>query len=363
MIRGRDLDQIKVCPSCKFANPIDSTICARCKINLVPLLTARLTPSVPRDILEVSPPNHEHLLSKLKPETLLFVIVGQEQPIYVAKSTRIMLGREIPSHITPQITLDPQHAFYFGVSREHAVIECSNGACYIRDLESTNGTWVNERSLIPNRAYRLNSGDLIRLGQLGIYVYFRAERITQMNCVVTDARTTFIELTPEYLTSTLGPYLITLSKIQGILDVALERTQLVFIVRAIHMDAHAETVYLDLLVNDEFLDFLESSVRQWREQHKADIRSLWQVEENMDWRSAAVRKDSFVSRYAELRDKLHPALTQLVHQFLSELAPELQEQDKVTYTEKLLPVFYQLVHSPLHITRQSVVEVAGKTSM
>ncbi|MBN1888199.1 MAG: protein kinase [Thermoflexales bacterium] len=50
------------------------------------------------------------------------------------------------------------------VSRTHAEISFQNLVWILTDLNSTNGTFVNENRLVANQAVRLNVGDVIRLG-------------------------------------------------------------------------------------------------------------------------------------------------------------------------------------------------------
>jgi pSer/pThr/pTyr-binding forkhead associated (FHA) protein len=58
-----------------------------------------------------------------------------------------------------------------GVSRQHAAIRYTDSTFTIEDLKSSNGTWVNENRLEPNQPRVLRNGDVIRLGQLIIFVY------------------------------------------------------------------------------------------------------------------------------------------------------------------------------------------------
>ena len=53
------------------------------------------------------------------------------------------------------------------VSRRHAEIALRGGVCVIRDLGSSNGTWVNGRAV---RRARLRSGDELQLGETVICV-------------------------------------------------------------------------------------------------------------------------------------------------------------------------------------------------
>ena len=49
------------------------------------------------------------------------------------------------------------------ISRRHALMSTRDGAIEIEDLDSLNGTWVNERRI--GSAVRLAAGDVVRLGQ------------------------------------------------------------------------------------------------------------------------------------------------------------------------------------------------------
>lgn len=50
------------------------------------------------------------------------------------------------------------------ISRRHASFACMEAICTITDLESSNGTKLNEEKLIPHRPYPLNQGDVIEIG-------------------------------------------------------------------------------------------------------------------------------------------------------------------------------------------------------
>jgi len=73
----------------------------------------------------------------------------------------IEIGRFSPGDTVPTGTLaiaDPT------VSRRHCVItRDADGRCFVRDL-SRNGTWLDERRLVPNVEIEIRSGQAIRLG-------------------------------------------------------------------------------------------------------------------------------------------------------------------------------------------------------
>lgn len=58
-------------------------------------------------------------------------------------------------------------------SRQHAQILRRNGHYLIRDLNSTNGTFVNGWRLIPGDCHPLTDGDRVQFGKGGIVLTFR----------------------------------------------------------------------------------------------------------------------------------------------------------------------------------------------
>jgi len=52
-----------------------------------------------------------------------------------------------------------------GVSRKHCSIEVSAaGQLVVRDLGSSNGTYINGNRVVPNQPIELRSGDVLALG-------------------------------------------------------------------------------------------------------------------------------------------------------------------------------------------------------
>jgi pSer/pThr/pTyr-binding forkhead associated (FHA) protein len=86
---------------------------------------------------------------------------------------RIIVGRADSEH-EDSIGLDmtPYNAASNGVSRIHAAFEYKDGAIYVEDLESTNGTRINGFQLTPNQLYRLRDGDELEFGRARLVVRF-----------------------------------------------------------------------------------------------------------------------------------------------------------------------------------------------
>lgn len=360
------MDEMKICPQCQFANRIDATFCARCSINLVPLLTARVTPSVPEQAVKLSPPNHTDLVQKLQPEMLLLVTAGKGEPIYIARNKLMVFGRELSTETLPRVDLTPFDGHLLGVSRQHASLEFSKNTYTVRDLESTNGTWLNGTKLVPHRPYKVESGDLLRMGQMGIYIYFQLKPMTTSKVTLTDLSSAAISLTPEYLTNKIGPYLMILSDIHDYIDTLLERTKLMVAITRLYWDATTYKVHVDLRMDEELLHFIAVVVSQWKSQHEANIRKIWAMEDDTEWVApnlhAGIRPDdSRIEAYKELQAQLYAPLTILVRECLDKLALDLTATEKEIACSRLLPVFYRLVRSPLQLLEEPIVEYSAGT--
>lgn len=89
----------------------------------------------------------------------------------------IRLGRPDPvTAAQPDIDFTDMAGYRMGVSRHHAEIHWyHDNLLNLYDLGSSNGTHLNGERLATNKAYPLYNGDEIRLGQLGLYVYYEIQ--------------------------------------------------------------------------------------------------------------------------------------------------------------------------------------------
>jgi pSer/pThr/pTyr-binding forkhead associated (FHA) protein len=76
-----------------------------------------------------------------------------------------IIGRsDAQSVYPPDIDLASLRARDRGVSRRHAALVTYGGELHILDLDSVNGTFVNNKRLLPESPYALRHGDRILLG-------------------------------------------------------------------------------------------------------------------------------------------------------------------------------------------------------
>ena len=103
------------------------------------------------------------------------IITGKA--LFVPSAAEITLGRRSDQttknlqHI--DIDLQPFDAEEKGVSRVHARLTRRDNMVFITDLNSTNGTRLNDRRLVAGSERLLRDGDVLQLGSLRIVVSFR----------------------------------------------------------------------------------------------------------------------------------------------------------------------------------------------
>ena len=104
------------------------------------------------------------------PCVLLFFPDGTK-PLELWNIATVTLGRaDNYGKKQPMIDLNSHHGALLGVSRLHAEIFYRDGNYFVRDLESTNGTWVNSHKLEHHHEMQLLDGDTLRLGHLMIQI-------------------------------------------------------------------------------------------------------------------------------------------------------------------------------------------------
>lgn len=129
--------------------------------------TRHLNP-INSEFLKMNIPEQQHSIEG--PCIMLYLPDGTE-PLELWNIAVATLGRADTYNKTqPTIDLNAHHASLLGVSRLHAQIFYRDGHYYVKDLGSTNGTWVNNIKLQGSEEIRLANGDSLRLGHLMMQV-------------------------------------------------------------------------------------------------------------------------------------------------------------------------------------------------
>ncbi len=98
----------------------------------------------------------------LNPQDPHMTVAPEHAHTPISQTEALTIGREAAS----KLVINHQ-----SISRHHAAITCTNGAYFLRDMGSRNGTFINEIRLAPDRDYLLKSRDYIRIGNLINYQF------------------------------------------------------------------------------------------------------------------------------------------------------------------------------------------------
>jgi hypothetical protein len=153
----------KFCPACKLGNDANSVTCRHCgaSLDLTSAKTAEKEAQPPGEY--ASPSNG-----------LAFYLAGSTTPIATTVDQEFVLGRKTEGESEPLVDLSNPDGFAMGVSRRHAMIRPGENGYVIIDLNSSNGTWLNGKILVPTQPYDLPSGGLVQLGRLKLVVIYNA---------------------------------------------------------------------------------------------------------------------------------------------------------------------------------------------
>lgn len=161
---------VQICPNCKRENRADATVCTYCGTLLIDraIETARVSDFAS----QVRRPDSSAPLVELRPGLLALYVMGEKEPILLEGQTAT-LGRIVFGEPAPTVDLTDHHGRLLGVSRQHAMIHPVDNGYSLEDLDSSNGTWLNDKRVEPHQLVPLHSGDLIRLGQLVLMAHFQ----------------------------------------------------------------------------------------------------------------------------------------------------------------------------------------------
>ncbi len=311
------------CPQCGHENAPDAGICAQCDAPLPDVTTVAVSEVADLDVLQ---PLVQPLA--LNVDEVMFLISGKLDPTIVTLPPgirQITIGRGVPGDTPPDLDLLGVGDTSTSVSRRHAQLDFTNERPTITDLESTNGTWVNENRLSPHESHPLRSGDLLRLGQQFIFVYFTGGPNTVEVVVLTDYEPSSAHLTPDLLGSSIG-YLQTLVTIQDILSEAEGQVSTPVAIRDMNLRQAPHVIKVRLAGASAAIQLVTGILPAWRKQHLPDRQQ------------------------ANQNDDLSDELTQLIRISLGTLAVKWDDSRQQEVTQRLLPHIQKLALHTLELT-------------
>lgn len=105
------------------------------------------------DILNESVPSKSRILRFYTPQIV--------EPLILIDVKHLIIGRRVGNN---RLDLSLHYGKMLGVSRKHAEISFVEEHYFITDLNSANGTYLNNQKLTPEKAYRIEDADQIRFG-------------------------------------------------------------------------------------------------------------------------------------------------------------------------------------------------------
>lgn len=165
----------KFCPICKQKNLRTATICSYCGAILEEHPTVEVTTIKNAGELASVPAGdlRPFIDFALIPEGGIGIYVaGALKPQYLAIDHELLIGRMMEASSESVLGLSDVDAYNMGLSRRHAIIRRIESRYEITDLSSTNGTWLNNERLIPNKPYPFASGSQIQVGRLRLFVIY-----------------------------------------------------------------------------------------------------------------------------------------------------------------------------------------------
>ncbi|MBN2472451.1 MAG: FHA domain-containing protein [Anaerolineae bacterium] len=271
-----------VCPICQHQNVPGARRCAQCGVSLMGnTTTMRVSDEQIDEVmqeLDFAPPVHRDAVA----EGLVFYIAGEVQPVIVRGRDEVTLGRHVEESPPPPdlVDLGTYHGHLLGVSRQHARVKLNGDECLLEDLNSTNGTWLNEKRLTSGTAYILNNGDQVRLGQLILFVYFSMTSTRQKVTLKLSGSAAAVLPRPPimglHLAIEATHYMRALVDLQQAIDEIQGRnTDEKRDIPLLEVDGEQASVGLTLVGLADAVNVVQQVIMPWQQEHVWLLAALW----------------------------------------------------------------------------------------
>lgn len=333
---GSKDSEVKICAVCQHHNPESAVNCEKCGTPLESSTTIAVA-----DDLELSPAQPSSFSPQ--PGVFTFYIPGFGQPIRLAIKDEILLGRFQEGLPPPDVDLNPFYGYLSGVSRRHAKIKVSGSEIMLLDLGSSNGTWINESKLLPHQSQPLKSGDIIRLGQLLMFIYFQSVELSEQTILMRDTRTDFnMGLTPNVFSDGLLNLLNSIQEVETYISLVQDQPSPSMQIKAVSFDKERALIQAKLIGAYNAIEFSRQEINKRREELSGKMQRIQASPEetlpspNLIDLSDIEELDQVVNGLAEI----------LLERFGVE---NLDEEKKKLFLEKIQPLIKTILTSPFEI--------------
>jgi hypothetical protein len=171
---------MNICPYCERNNQDGEVLCRYCGRSFsllgagVPTLLKRSSSLFFEAVVMAETEDSE----KFAEDAAAVLFVGDSSlPHVLPIEALAVLGRASADRtLKPNLDLSAYDAYNRGVSARHAALQRAGDRLFLRDLGSTNGTYLNGERLTPYQPEALRHGDEIHLGQLKLRILFERQK-------------------------------------------------------------------------------------------------------------------------------------------------------------------------------------------
>ena len=167
-----------VCPSCGAENLPGTLFCIQCGTYLPSGGPLRTEPLPEQEEGRPARPRQEGQEGEAAWALNIEVeVLNTGRKVLLSADREILVGRLDAAHgIFPELDMTTDGGLEQGVSRRHARIYTREGTCFVEDLDSTNGTFLNEERITPYLPYAFRDGDLLMFGTMRLKVHIYSNR-------------------------------------------------------------------------------------------------------------------------------------------------------------------------------------------
>ena len=329
----------QICAVCHYTNKAGVDKCVKCGTLLLPVTTVNISHDIKLDSDELTP--------SIKPKLgyLTAYLPSHNHSMHVKLKPEIVFGRGTGIELPPDIDLTAYYGVQAGVSRRHALIRFTIDSAVIEDLGSSNGTWLNEVRLESRQKRPLRSGDIIRLGNFLMFVYFTFSTKTEQTLILRDKSNSLENgLTETYLSENLLSFISSLQMLKKTINVLLKRNDASpILVRKIEFDERTNLLRLNLMETEDVIQLLRDKVVTSNESDDGPTSDEKEIALALSQPSGTLPLDSTGTPKLNISDS--------VSHLLAKIAGDLSEDQLTRYQEQLESQIQKILANRLEIIR------------